>query len=137
MRLLDDYDKWTEAHGLSLTIDGQSVDPARFYFDPASGYFSADGPLELADGLHQAVEAKEGVPMLYPGGGYDDREKGVAYGMEKSMEYNRDHYHRVSDEYDLSWNVEGAMEDMEAFFRTGLEVANDDAWPNWRTKSRS
>jgi Zn-dependent M28 family amino/carboxypeptidase len=76
--------------------------------------------------------AKEGVPMLYPGGGYDDREKGVAYGMEKSMEYNRDHYHRVSDEYDLSWNVEGAMEDMEAFFRTGLEVANDDAWPNWK-----
>jgi Zn-dependent M28 family amino/carboxypeptidase len=76
--------------------------------------------------------AKEGVPMLYPGGGYDDREKGVAYGMEKSMEYNRDHYHRVSDEYDLSWNVDGAMEDMEAFFRTGLEIANDDAWPTWK-----
>ena len=76
--------------------------------------------------------AKEGVPMLYPGGGYDDREKGVAYGMEKSLEYNRDHYHRVSDEYDLSWNVEGAMEDMEAFFRTGLDVANGDDWPNWK-----
>jgi len=76
--------------------------------------------------------AKQGVPMLYPGGGYDDREKGVAYGMEKSLEYNRDHYHRVSDEYDLSWNVDGAMEDMEAFFRTGLEIANDDAWPNWK-----
>ena len=76
--------------------------------------------------------AKEGVPMLYPGGGYDDREKGVAYGMEKSLEYNRDHYHRVSDEYDLSWNVDGAMEDMEAFFRTGLDVANGDDWPNWK-----
>jgi len=76
--------------------------------------------------------AKEGVPMLYPGGGYDDREKGVAYGMEKSLEYNRDHYHRVSDEYDLSWNVDGAMEDMEAFFRTGLDVANSDDWPNWK-----
>ncbi|MEE4294549.1 MAG: M28 family metallopeptidase, partial [Xanthomonadales bacterium] len=57
--------------------------------------------------------AKEGVPMLYPRRGYNDREKGVAYGMEKSLEYNRDHYHRVSDEYDLSWNVDGAMEDME------------------------
>lgn len=76
--------------------------------------------------------AKEGVPMLYPGGGYDDREKGVAYGMEKSLEYNRDHYHRVSDEYDLSWNVDGAMEDMEVFFRTGLDVANSDDWPNWK-----
>ena len=76
--------------------------------------------------------AKEGVPMLYPGGGYDDREKGVAYGMEKSLEYNQDHYHRVSDEYDLSWNVDGAMEDMDVFFRTGLEIANSDDWPNWK-----
>jgi Zn-dependent M28 family amino/carboxypeptidase len=76
--------------------------------------------------------AKEGVPMLYPRRGYNDREKGVAYGMEKSLEYNWDHYHRVSDEYDLSWNVDGAMEDMEVFFRTGLDVANSDDWPNWK-----
>jgi Zn-dependent M28 family amino/carboxypeptidase len=76
--------------------------------------------------------AKEGVPMLYPKRGYNDREKGVAYGMEKSLEYNRDHYHRVSDEYDLSWNVDGALEDMEVFFRTGLEIANSDDWPNWK-----
>jgi Zn-dependent M28 family amino/carboxypeptidase len=87
------------------------------------GYYYRSDHFELA---------KEGVPMLYPGGGYDDREKGVAYGMEKSAEYTRDHYHRVSDEYDLSWNVDGAMEDMEVFFRTGLEIANDDAWPNWK-----
>jgi hypothetical protein len=40
--------------GLALTIDGQPVDPAHFYFDPTSGYFSLDGPLELADGTHRA-----------------------------------------------------------------------------------
>ena len=87
------------------------------------GFYYRSGHFELA---------KEGVPMLYPGGGYDDREKGVAYGMEKSLEYNRDHYHRVSDEYDLSWNVDGAMEDMDVFFRTGLDIANSDDWPNWK-----
>jgi Zn-dependent M28 family amino/carboxypeptidase len=76
--------------------------------------------------------AKEGVPMLYPKKGYDDREKGVEYGMEKAMEYTKDHYHRVSDEYDLSWNVSGAMLDMELYFRTGLDVANSESWPNWR-----
>ena len=90
------------------------------------GYYYRSDHFELA---------KEGVPMLYPGGGYDDREKGVAYGMEKSHEYTRDHYHRVSDEYDLSWNVDGAMEDMEVFFRTGLDVANSDDWPNWKEGS--
>jgi Zn-dependent M28 family amino/carboxypeptidase len=87
------------------------------------GYYYRSDHFELA---------KEGVPMIYPGGGYDDREKGVAYGMEKSQEYTRDHYHRVSDEYDLSWVVTGAMEDLKLFFKTGLDVANSDAWPNWK-----
>ena len=73
--------------------------------------------------------------MLYPTNGYDDREKGVAYGMEKANEYTEDHYHRVSDEYDMSWVVSGALEDMETFFRTGLEIANGDDWPNWKADS--
>jgi Zn-dependent M28 family amino/carboxypeptidase len=87
------------------------------------GYYYRSDHFELA---------KEGVPMLYPAGGYDDREKGVAYGMEKADEYTADHYHRVSDEYDLSWVVSGAIEDMKMYFRTGLEVANSDDWPNWK-----
>jgi Zn-dependent M28 family amino/carboxypeptidase len=87
------------------------------------GYYYRSDHFELA---------REGVPMLYPSGGYDDREKGVAYGMEKSEEYTRDHYHRVSDEYDLSWDVSGALEDMEMYFKTGLDVANSDDWPNWK-----
>ena len=87
------------------------------------GYYYRSDHFELA---------REGVPMLYPKRGYDDREKGVAYGMEKANEYTQDHYHRVSDEYDLSWNVSGALEDMEMFFRTGLDIANSDAWPNWK-----
>ncbi len=40
--------------GLSLIIDGQPLDPSHFYFDPASGYFAVDGPLELSDGPHRA-----------------------------------------------------------------------------------
>jgi hypothetical protein len=79
--------------------------------------------------------AKEGVPMLFPSGGYDDREKGVAYGMEKAEEYTEDHYHRVTDEYNLSWNVSGALEDMEMYFKTGLDVANSSHWPNWKEGS--
>ncbi len=87
------------------------------------GYYYRSDHFELA---------KEGVPMLYPGGGYDDREKGVAYGMQKANEYTSDHYHRVSDEYDLSWNVSGALEDMKMYFKTGLDIANSDDWPNWK-----
>jgi Zn-dependent M28 family amino/carboxypeptidase len=87
------------------------------------GYYYRSDHFELA---------KEGVPMLFPWGGYDDREKGIAYGMEKAKEYNKDHYHRVSDEYDLSWVVSGALEDMNMYFKAGLEIANSDDWPNWK-----
>ncbi len=87
------------------------------------GYYYRSDHFELA---------KEGVPMIYPTGGYDDREKGVAYGMEKANEYTNDNYHRVSDEYDLSWVVSGAMEDLKLFYKTGLDVANSEAWPNWK-----
>jgi Zn-dependent M28 family amino/carboxypeptidase len=87
------------------------------------GYYFRSDHFELA---------KEGVPMLFPSGGYDDRERGVAYGMQKADEYTEDHYHRVSDEYDLSWDVSGALEDMEMYFKTGLDIANSDDWPNWK-----
>jgi Zn-dependent M28 family amino/carboxypeptidase len=87
------------------------------------GYYYRSDHFELA---------KEGVPMLYPSGGYDDREKGLAYGMQKSEEYTADNYHRVSDEYDLSWVVSGALEDMKMYFKTGLDIANSDDWPNWK-----
>jgi Zn-dependent M28 family amino/carboxypeptidase len=87
------------------------------------GYYYRSDHFELA---------KEGVPMMFPWGGYDDREKGVEYGMEKANEYTRDHYHRVSDEYDLSWVVSGALLDMNMYFKAGLEVANSSDWPNWK-----
>lgn len=40
--------------GLSLAVNGNPVDASRLYYDPASGYFAVDGPLELSDGRHVA-----------------------------------------------------------------------------------
>ncbi len=87
------------------------------------GYYYRSDHFELA---------KKGVPMLYPGSGYDHREKGVAYGMQKAQEYVARNYHRVSDEYNFSWDVSGALEDMNLYFRTGLDIANSEQWPNWK-----
>lgn len=90
------------------------------------GYYYRSDHFELA---------KQGVPMLYPGSGYDHKEKGVEYGMQVAREYVENNYHRVTDEYDLSWDVSGAMEDMRTFFRTGLDIANSEDWPNWSEDS--
>jgi Zn-dependent M28 family amino/carboxypeptidase len=111
---LDDYLR-TAAAAQERVVEGDR--------ESEKGYYYRSDHFELA---------KEGVPMLFPSGGYNDREKGLAYGMQKADEYTTDHYHRVSDEYNLSWNVSGAMEDMEMYFRTGLEIANSEAWPNWK-----
>ena len=86
------------------------------------GYFYRSDHFELS---------KKGVPMLYPSPGYDHREKGIEYGIQKSEEYLNNNYHRVSDEYDPSWDLSGAVEDLQLYFLTGQEIINSGAWPEW------
>ncbi len=86
------------------------------------GYFYRSDHFELS---------KFGVPMLYPGSGYDHIEKGVAYGIEKSNEYTANHYHQPSDEYDSSWDMTGAVEDLRLYFETGHNIVNSNDWPEW------
>ena len=86
------------------------------------GYFYRSDHFELS---------KLGVPMSYPNSGYDHKVKGVAYGVEKSEEYIKYHYHGVSDEYDASWDMTGAVEDLQLYFRAGEDIVNSGAWPKW------
>ena len=86
------------------------------------GYFYRSDHFELS---------KLGVPMSYPNSGYDHREKGITYGVEKSEEYLNNNYHRVSDEYAPSWDMTGAVEDLRLYFLTGQEIVNSGAWPQW------
>ncbi|MGD8388133.1 MAG: hypothetical protein PVG49_13410 [Desulfobacteraceae bacterium] len=43
-----------DLRGIELFLDGNPMDRERFYYDPPSGYFSADGPLALSPGTHLA-----------------------------------------------------------------------------------
>jgi Zn-dependent M28 family amino/carboxypeptidase len=90
------------------------------------GYFYRSDHFELA---------KFGVPMLYASSGYIHTEKGLEYGEQKATEYLTQHYHGPSDEYDESWVMDGAIEDMQLYFLTGLDVVNSGEWPNWNMGS--
>jgi Zn-dependent M28 family amino/carboxypeptidase len=92
--------------------------------DPESekGYFYRSDHFELA---------KMGVPMLYPNSGYAHIDKGEAFGHKKSKEYLSQHYHGPSDEYNDSWVMDGAIEDLQLYFLTGLDIVNSNEWPNW------
>ncbi len=86
------------------------------------GYFYRSDHFELS---------KLGVPMLYPNSGYDHIEKGVAYGIEKSNEYTANNYHQPSDEYQSTWDMTGAVEDLKLYFLTGQDIVNSKNWPEW------
>jgi Zn-dependent M28 family amino/carboxypeptidase len=76
--------------------------------------------------------AKRGVPSLYPDAGVQDLEHGEEWARERREEYTRDHYHKPSDEYDPSWNLEGAVQDLRLMFAVGHALATGELWPNWR-----
>ncbi|MGB5527016.1 MAG: M28 family metallopeptidase [Gemmatimonadota bacterium] len=76
--------------------------------------------------------AKRGVPSLYADAGVQDLEHGEEWARERREEYTRDHYHKPSDEYDPSWNLEGAVQDLRLMFAVGHSLASGEAWPNWR-----
>lgn len=75
--------------------------------------------------------AKVGVPMIYPGNGFDVVGKGPEYGRQMADDYVANRYHKPSDEYDPNWDLTGGAQDVKLYYLVGEEVANGDVWPNW------
>ncbi len=89
---------------------------------PEKGYFYRSDHFNFA---------KRGVPVLYAKSGVDYVGKGVEWGLARQADYVANRYHKAGDEYDPSWSLAGALQDMELYFAIGYRVANDGAWPNW------
>ena len=76
--------------------------------------------------------AKRGVPALYTDAGIDHAEHGEAYGRRMRDEYTAQRYHKPEDEYDPSWDLDGAVDDLRLLFEVGYRLAQGAEWPNWR-----
>ena len=76
--------------------------------------------------------AKRGVPALYTDSGIDHVERGEAYGRRMRAAYTAERYHKPTDEYDPSWDLDGAVDDLRLLFEAGYRLAQGAAWPNWR-----
>lgn len=79
--------------------------------------------------------AKQGVPALYTDIGEEHVEHGTEWMQEKKDEYTAMHYHGPSDEYSADWDLRGAAEDIELWFRVGFQLANEEVFPEWREGS--
>ncbi|HSC18863.1 MAG TPA: M28 family peptidase [Rhizomicrobium sp.] len=90
--------------------------------EPEKGYFYRSDHINLA---------KVGVPMLYPGGGYDLLNGGTAAGQDIRDEYRTRHYHQPSDEWQASWDLSGPVSDLQVLYAVGNRLANSNDWPNW------
>lgn len=98
---------------------GRVVKPDQF---PSRGYFYRSDQFSFA---------KVGVPAVYldPGMDFVDRPEG--WGKAQINHFTEINYHQPSDEYDDSWNFDGAVTDAQLGFWTGLAVANADEMPSW------
>jgi len=90
--------------------------------EPEKGYYFRSDHFELA---------KLGVPMIYPEHGIDHVEHGSQYGREQNELYTAQRYHMVTDEFDDTWDLTGAVPDVRLYYEIGRGVIDSDAWPNW------
>ncbi len=90
---------------------------------PEKGYYYRSDHFSLA---------KVGIPALYLTRSTDSIEHGKAWGQERLQDYTANHYHKPSDEYDPSWDLSGAVEEVELLFTMGRTLANNRDFPNWR-----
>jgi Zn-dependent M28 family amino/carboxypeptidase len=76
--------------------------------------------------------AKAGVPALYTDAGVDHVERGEAYARAERDKYTAERYHKPTDVYDASWDLRGAIDDLELLFRVGYRIASEATFPTWR-----
>ncbi len=111
---LDDVlQKWTDSVGRVLRPDPEAE--KGFYY--RSDHFNF---------------AKVGIPALYTDAGIDHVVHGEEWTLARREVYTAENYHQPSDEYDPAWDLQGAMDDLQLYYAVGYDLANSEAWPNWR-----
>ncbi|WGM47550.1 hypothetical protein KOAAANKH_02428 [Brevundimonas sp. NIBR10] len=68
--------------------------------------------------------AKMGVPALFAAAGFTGA-------SERSRVYVRDRYHQPTDDWDTTWTMEGAAEDVQLLYGVGRWLAEGRNWPKW------
>jgi Zn-dependent M28 family amino/carboxypeptidase len=102
-----------------LKTQGRVISPDP---EPEKGHFYRSDHISLA---------KVGVPMLDPDGGFDLVAGGKTAGQAVRDDYREHRYHQPSDEYDPKWDLSGPVEDLQALYLFGRNLADSEKWPNW------
>jgi hypothetical protein len=80
---------------------------------------------------YQFSLAKVGVPGVYLHSGIHVIGMPDGWGKQQIEEWIKTKYHQPSDEYDESWDLRGAVEDVRLLYYVGLKAAGQPALPQW------
>jgi Zn-dependent M28 family amino/carboxypeptidase len=75
--------------------------------------------------------AKRGVPALFTDSGIEYIGRPEGWGLAMRARYTAERYHKPQDEFDPSWDLSGAIEDLRLLSKVGYLVATGDRWPQW------
>jgi Zn-dependent M28 family amino/carboxypeptidase len=117
--LEDDLARAASAEGRTVTPDAK----------PERGLFYRADHFSLA---------KRGVPTLLLmaiGGGEDLVTGGRTAGDAWVADYTAHCYHEPCDAWSPTWDLRGAAQDVDLFYRIGRELGNSRRWPGWRPSS--
>ena len=90
--------------------------------EPSKGYYYRSDQFSLA---------KVGVPGVYLHTGHAFLDRPEGWGKEQLDLWTEKHYHQRSDEYDPSWDLSGAVEDVQLLFQVGWIAANAAGMQTW------
>jgi len=136
---IDGVNPWGKTHDLEdLTDRNSSLDDLLGQAAARQGRVMKPNSEPEKGGFYRVDSfefAKVGVPVLHAARGIEIIGKPPEYGKQKRDEFVAKHYHQPSDEVDPSWDLSGAVQDVQLLFEVGYQVANGDKFPEWKAGS--
>lgn len=132
---IDSMNVWGKTRDVEDTSFGMStLDDALARRAQTRGRVSIPNPRAEKGSIYRADNfefAKVGVPSLYIGKNEHLLSRDPN-GPLRGDEFDLKDYHQVSDEVKPDWDLSGAVQDVQLLFEVGYEVANGNAFPEWK-----
>lgn len=79
--------------------------------------------------------ANMGIPAMYAGGGTVAADEETANYRKRMSLVLRGCYHQPCDRYRDEWDLSGAVQDLQLFYKVGFDISETEQWPTWNTSS--
>ncbi|MEL0632731.1 M28 family metallopeptidase [Pseudoalteromonas carrageenovora] len=79
--------------------------------------------------------ANMGIPAMYAGGGTVAADEETANYRKRMSLVLRGCYHQPCDRYRDEWDLSGAVQDLQLFYKVGFNISEQEQWPTWNANS--